>query len=176
MRKVLRPTFRPPVLLQTGCCCSPVSSSKCSVDNKIQPFSWSSRRINFKILSRKQPLKHKFTTLAQSVSSLPRRHFSTLLVPFLYHLRSQNFTLPQTYLYQKDEWTHLMFLQNCKTSCFFPTKSISIPPLLPPPNFISQLSSFHCIRSVIILSDNFLCHFRRYSAACGLSAEWTTLI
>jgi hypothetical protein len=154
-------------LLQTGFCCSPVSCSKCSAGNKIQRFSWSSRRINFKILSQKQPLKHKFTKLAQSLSSIPGQHFSTLLAPLLYHLHSQSFTLPQTYLYQKDERTHFMF---------FPTNSVSIPPPLPPPNFISQLSFSHCINSVVILSDNFLCPFCRYSAARGLSAEWTTLI
>jgi hypothetical protein len=123
---------RPTELLHTGCCSNPVSCSKCSVGNKIQPFSWSSRRINFKILSQKQPLKQKFRTLAQSFSSLPGWQFSNLLVPLLYHLRWQNFTLPQTYLFQKDERTHLMFLQNCQMSCFFRTKSISIPP--PPPS------------------------------------------
>ena len=101
---------------------------KCWVGTKIQRFSWGSRRLNFKILSQKQPLKPKFTKLAQSLSSFPGQHFSTLLVPLLYHLRPQSFTLPQTYLYRKDERTHLMFLQNCKMSCFFPTKSVSIPP------------------------------------------------
>jgi hypothetical protein len=84
-----------------------------------------------KFLSPKAAIETQKHKIGPHTRFLPWEAFLDPVGPIAVPFSFAKFYLTSDLLYQKDERAHFMFLQNCKTSCFFPTKSILMPLPLP---------------------------------------------